>query len=214
MIVGHLHRFIFIKTNKTAGTSLEIALSEICGENDIVTQISPEDELIRKSLGFCTAQNYIFPEKKILFRAHTKAIEIKEFLGDEIWNSYYKFCFERNPWDKVISHYYWRGGDERFSSIGGYIKAGELAKIKAFNHYSDKGEIIVDKVFSFENLENALNEISTILNLLNGLKMPEYQAKSGFRKDFRTCNEIFKKEEADYVSKVFKREIDLMNYKL
>jgi hypothetical protein len=23
-----------------------------------------------------------------------------------IWNSYFKFCVERNPWDKVLSHYH------------------------------------------------------------------------------------------------------------
>jgi len=23
-----------------------------------------------------------------------------------VWNSYFKFCVERNPWDKVLSHYH------------------------------------------------------------------------------------------------------------
>src|SRR5207248_8898002 len=23
-----------------------------------------------------------------------------------IWNSYFKFCVDRNPWDKVLSHYH------------------------------------------------------------------------------------------------------------
>ena len=57
MILSHKHKFIFIKTRKTAGTSIEIALSRFCGKDDIITPISPEDEKIRKKIGV-KPQNY------------------------------------------------------------------------------------------------------------------------------------------------------------
>ena len=59
MIISHKHQFIFIKTKKTAGTSIEIALSQFCGEKDIITTISEEDEQIRQELNFSSAQNYM-----------------------------------------------------------------------------------------------------------------------------------------------------------
>ena len=31
MIISHEHKFIFLKTKKTAGTAIEAALSELCG---------------------------------------------------------------------------------------------------------------------------------------------------------------------------------------
>ncbi len=40
MILSHKHKFIFIKTKKTASTSLEIVLSKLCGDNDIITPVS------------------------------------------------------------------------------------------------------------------------------------------------------------------------------
>jgi len=42
MIISHAHRFVFIKTRKTAGTSLEIARSRYCGARDVITAIDAE----------------------------------------------------------------------------------------------------------------------------------------------------------------------------
>jgi len=37
MIISHRHRYIFIKTRKTAGASVELALVQSCGPDDIMT---------------------------------------------------------------------------------------------------------------------------------------------------------------------------------
>lgn len=39
MISSHQHRFIFVKTLKTAGTSIEVFLSGLCGRDDVVTPL-------------------------------------------------------------------------------------------------------------------------------------------------------------------------------
>ncbi|PYL93687.1 MAG: hypothetical protein DMF14_00320 [Verrucomicrobia bacterium] len=41
MIISHKHKFIFIKTVKTAGTSLEVFLSQHCGPDDVLTPFAP-----------------------------------------------------------------------------------------------------------------------------------------------------------------------------
>ena len=58
MIINHKYKFIFIKSFKTARTSLEIAVSKFCDNKDIITPIIEEDEKIRKALNYRGPQNY------------------------------------------------------------------------------------------------------------------------------------------------------------
>ncbi|MCL2930743.1 MAG: hypothetical protein MGG11_00075 [Trichodesmium sp. MAG_R03] len=89
MIISHKYKFIFLKTKKTAGTSIEISLSRFCGDDDIITPIDFTDEAIRKLLGQ-KPQNYLD------FRNHITSQEVLKKIEPSIWNTYYKFCFERN----------------------------------------------------------------------------------------------------------------------
>jgi hypothetical protein len=47
MIVSHEHKFIFLKTKKTASTSIELALSALCGDGDVITLLTEIDEALR-----------------------------------------------------------------------------------------------------------------------------------------------------------------------
>lgn len=51
MILSREIGIVFIKGRKVAGTSVEMALAQLCGENDIVTGITPRDERQRMLLG-------------------------------------------------------------------------------------------------------------------------------------------------------------------
>ena len=51
MILSHRWRFIFIKGRKVAGTSVEMALSTLCGPDDVITPFNPRDEAERMRLG-------------------------------------------------------------------------------------------------------------------------------------------------------------------
>ena len=121
MILSHQYKFIFLKTSKTAGTSVEIALSKFLGPKDVITPISPEDEVTRRDLGYRGPQNYRSKfweysyadlvklvskgEWKEKFYNHISAFQVRGLVGEQVWNTYFTFCIERNPWDRVISHY-------------------------------------------------------------------------------------------------------------
>lgn len=226
MIISHKNKFIFIKTEKTAGTSIEIALSKYCGPEDIITPISPEDEIKRKHLGYRRAQNYSIPftcyskrdfwqamqqGKRLSFFNHAGAAYIGKHIDKNIWDSYYKFCVERNPWDKVVSWYYWRYKTEPRPPITDFVHSKEANIIKGFNLYTSSSEIVVDKVFLFEKLDQAMKKISHQLGLGEVLSLPK--AKSGFRKDKRSYRDILSDKDREKIGKVYAREIAYFDYR-
>lgn len=227
MIINHKYKFIFIKTQKTASTTLEIALSQICDENDIITPITPRDEDYRKSLKFQTAINYKIPfskySKKQLFEYfftqkrreyynHMSCQEIREEIGVKIYDSYYKFCFERNPYDKLISLFYHHGGFDRHGSLLNFIDKGELQIIKGFDQYTINKIIAVDDIFKYEDLESSLEIISQKLNLNNKLVLPPKKLKSGFRKKNSHYSKLINEEVKGRIDVIWAREKKLLGY--
>lgn len=89
MIISHKHKYIFIKTQKTAGLSIEIFLSRFCGENDIITPLRETDEKIRQEWQGCTPRNYKRPMKLTEYRLkHIKKLILNQEQSnkDIFWN--------------------------------------------------------------------------------------------------------------------------------
>lgn len=95
MIISHRHKFIFVHLGRTGGRSLTLELAKDCGPEDVIT---PTGDFEGQNVGS--------------WRRHTKASEIRRKIGEDIWNEYFVFSFERNPWDKVLSNYWSRKGYE------------------------------------------------------------------------------------------------------
>ena len=212
---------------KTAGTSVEMALSKICGPEDIITPISYNDERKRLELGIRGSQNYFVPFRKYTkidwlkfilkferkrFYNHILAEEVQYLIGEAIWNSYFKFCFERNPYDKTISLYYFRDGDKKYGSIKKFISKGGLNEIKGIDLYSINKLVAVDKVYQFGKIAEALKDIQFTLGLKETIELPNFRAKSSTRKDKRNHNEVLSDEEKEIIELIFQREIKLFNY--
>jgi len=232
MIISHKHQFIFLKTTKTAGTSVELALSRFCGPNDIITPLSSEEEQKRREIGGTPPQNYLPTSRfqytgldwwKLLSRGktpnrymeHMPARKIRRRIGREAWNQYFKFCIARNPWDRVISQYYWRQKDlreEEMPSIMEFLESRHTQSLrrKGFNLYTLGGEVVVDKICLYEKLREDLEEVRQHLELPESLELPK--AKSGIRRDKRHYSEVLSEAEKNRIAELFKEEIQLLGY--
>jgi len=229
MIISHKHKFIFIKTKKTAGTSVEIALSKICGKNDILTPISPNDEIFRKEYANISAQNFLIPLNRYLFSDyiqlfkgrrikkfynHMPSNDIKKYLSEKEWNSYYKFSIERNPYDRAVSLYFWRGADKKYSSVYEFLKKDTKGSHAFMNQkiYTINDQIILDKLYQYEDLGFLLRDLTTKLQLKEKLQMPNYKAKSNTRK-IRDYKAVLDEKAIKLISEMSKELIKLFDYK-
>ena len=226
MIISHKHKFIFVKTMKTAGTSIEVYLSQHCGDKDTVTPIWPlvEPHRSRNFKGFFNPLPEIIENKgggikviidnvikKRKFYNHIPAKLVKYRVSRIIWDSYFKFCVERNPWDKTLSHYHWvnRQADSKLS-LEEYIRKGSFCL--NYPIYCDFNDyILVDKVIKYESLVDELVDVFQELGIpFNGSL--GVRAKSEQRKDKRPYQEVFSLEQRCVIEKAFEKEIEMHDY--
>lgn len=227
MIISHKHKFIFLKTEKTAGTSLEIALSKYCGPDDILSSLMPEDEKIRSEMGHRGAQNFRLPltrytiadtlrcirsRKPLHFFNHARAVFIRDHIDKDVWNNYYKFCFERNPWDKLISIYYWTHRNEPRPKFLEYIKSSHFHdfRTRSWNLYTEDSNVVVDEVFRYDQMPEALTEIQKKIGLDELPVLP--LTKNSQRKDKRHHREILSDECREKITEIYHQEIDLFGF--
>jgi len=244
MIISHKHKFIFLKTRKTASTSIEIFLSQHCDKDDIFTPIG-EGEDIRKEQNIFP-QNYFKHElsAKILFlmkntskplhpflkkssylRAlkrpnqkfgeHMLGYEVRENIGEEIWNSYYKFCFERNPWDKLVSNYFWNKNAKKKVdeiSFNDYLKTDVGKAFREYNYsiYTYQDEVIVDFVGKYENLKDDLLKVCNKIGIDFDGELPK--AKSKYRPKEHHYSYYYNDKTRELIRNHFKKEIELHGY--
>ena len=209
MIVSHRHKFIFIKTGKTAGTSMEIALSQICGEDDIITPISPRDENSRRELGFRGPQNTIVNGETLV--NHDRPPRIRAVLGDDVWSRYFKFTIERNPFDRAISLYWQLIRRERPPGpIGEILATTPERRLSNWTFYAVNDRIVVDHIMRYESLPDELRALEVRFGFgpLNMIR-----AKGGHRQDRRPYREVLGPAERALIERVCARELAHFGYR-
>jgi hypothetical protein len=228
MIVSHAHKFIFLKTKKTAGTSIELALSELCGEDDVITPLTNIDEALRN--GKRGAQNWRlhgwwgsgrpswkrrwlkFTAQDYGFYNHMPAEEAKTLIGDDkMWRSYFKFAFDRNPWDRQVSwyHHRYRRKDEP-PPFAEFMRSDRHARINNYDIYAIDGDLAVDFVGRFESLEQDLKHALAQVGLKLDSALP--RAKTTFRRSPAPYRDYYDGDTRDIVGDWYAREIELLDY--
>ena len=211
MIVSHQHRLIFLKTRKTAGTSVEIALSRVCGPDDTITPLADEDEELRRSLGGRGPQNNASPPLPLKPFNHMQARRARRVVGREVWRSYYRFAIERNPWDLVVSQYFWRYRAEEAPAFDEWVRRPVVQKLADKNAriYRLRGEIAVDRVLRFESLDADLAALWAERGLPGSPELPHAKAYSRPERSYR---ELYTDETRDLVGNLFAGVVTDLGY--
>jgi len=224
MILSHRHKFIFLKTRKTAGTSIEIALTHLCDENDVVTPISIGDESSRLERTGQKPRNYILdnaerplrddgiiqPQKNRDLFSHIRGIHLRNRIDSAVWASYFKFAVVRNPWEQQVSWFHWNAQLYPERTFDDVIRT---AHIRPQNHqiYMDnKGRVLVDKVVEYSNLRTGLSACMDAIGVPDLSDLP--RAKSGLRVNTPHWSTYYTPQTRKIIAELFAPEIELMGY--
>jgi hypothetical protein len=229
MIISHRHRFIFIKTHKTAGSSLEVALARECAADDIVSHM--EDNLstgVPRNYGPTSRLGALYGRSRLLrkllhrhspllgayYYEHMPAWRVRELLGSATWEAYFCFCVERNPWDKVVSYYLWKrhGQQRRMPAFRDWVleKSHRLPADSTL-YCDDTGALLVDRVFQFRDLPAALQQLREQIGLQLPEPLPREKAAVAPRR--RPYTDYYDDDTRERVARLFAREITLFGYR-
>ena len=220
MIVSHEHRFVFVKTHKTAGTSIEVLLAEHAGPDAIVTPLTPavpgheprNFDGRFNPLPQIVRTRQLRPalwdlRRHVAFENHLDLTRIRERVGRRRLDGYFTFCFERDPWEKVASYWGWKG-QHRHPDFRTFVLEGQLPS--DFDAYSVDGEVAVDFVGRYEHLEE---DLTSVLRRV-GIDAPATlgHEKPGPQPAATLVDELFTPELDERVATVFAREISALGY--
>lgn len=222
MIISHSRKFIFVKTKKTAGTSIECALAPYLTKGDLASPLIEHETRVRP---MSRAFVRLLREKDNSIRArnpHLPITVISDHFREET-NGYYSFCVERNPWDKAISaFFFWtsrRPYDPAQSDVANFVDftlSRRLGFFSNYDMYMKNDAPQVDRILRYETLAEDFAEVTAKLGL-PGATLADVRAKGDIRpKSSRSLAKFygtdFDNAAAKRVQDVFAREIAYFGY--
>lgn len=160
---------------------------------------------------------------------HFAMKDYQEEYKDLNLESFYKFCFVRNPWDRAVSEYLYMikmkgcncSIEDAPATFSSYVKEGFTCSwgshvIPQSDYILDeKGKKVVDDVFKFEDFENEFNKGMRAIGIkidekylglkANVTRKPMDRAKRPYWK-------FYDKESRDIVAQKFSKDISLFGY--
>lgn len=216
MLVSHRFRFIYTKTIKTGGTSVESYFEKYCMKDGEWKFSHSRDEYISEYgvIGYRGIDN-----SKSKFYNHMPASLIRDLIGEQMWNDFFKFCVIRNPYDKIISAFFHLEAkrvimpelkQQRVCHFREWIKSGR-GLINDRELYTIDNKICMD---DFIRTESMLHDLERICNHLGVPYAPDElpRLKSGFKPSDVLLSEYFDKETDQIVRKYYAFEFETFGY--
>ena len=205
MIISQRHRFIFAAVPKTGTHSVRQALRP---------QLGPEDlEQVR----LFVQKSFPFPELARLGHGHIGLDEIRPFVGEETFASFFKFAFVRNPFDRFISYCaFATRADGAFARNPGEVMRHFLLRQPPMHHLlfrpqhsfltGPDGRLLADHVGRVEAMQASFDEICARIGIPSATLQRSNRSEHG---DYR---QYYDRELIHGLSRIYGRDLELFGY--
>ena len=225
MLCSHSKRFLYFKTKKTAGTSVEIYFEPHCLPPGSWRPEHARVETV-STFGIIGSRMDGRSASDVWFN-HMPAALVREYIGAELFASYFKFCVIRNPYEKMVSRFW---GDPRFSEderrnllnapfadlterFRNYILFGAKRFADDRDVYCIGREAVMDRFIRYECLQEDLRAVCTHLDVpYEPERLGTY--KSGFNTRPEHFSEYYDLASRNRIETEFDWEIEHFGYRL
>ncbi len=219
MLISRSKQFIYLKTRKTAGTSVEVYFEKYCvdpAERHEETHYRSEMESEWGVIGHRGPKS-----GARRWYNHMPAQTVLSLIGQEAWDSCHKFCVVRNPFDKVVSNFWFQLSESqriRLSAVdfrvvralfGSWVALGALPQDQEV--YKIDGQVVVNQIVRYENL---LPDVESVCSRLaipwDPGRLPRF--KSEYRVRGESFPEYYDSRSAALVAGAFAWELEHFGY--
>ncbi|WP_294121894.1 sulfotransferase family 2 domain-containing protein [Sphingomonas sp.] len=204
MIISAAHKFIFVAIPKTGTHSVRRALREHMGPSDL------------EQVGLFVQKRFPIPALAQLQHGHLSLQQIRPYLRPEEWQSFFKFAFVRNPFDRFISYCAFmtreQGDfDQDPKNVMRHMIANPPTGHLLFQPQhsfitGEDGQLLTDQVGRVEAMQQSYDEIASRIGI------PTAQldrVNSSNRRDYR---EYYDPPLIEAVTKLYARDLELFGY--
>jgi hypothetical protein len=208
VLISHIYNFIYIKNRKVAGTSIESFFGQFCVNPKTKYDFEHKSNQTINKFGIIGGRA---AGKRTRWNGHIAANKIKKYLGQKKFNKYLKFCVIRNPYDKMVSKYFWvNKNSKKLSSFKDFVK---YYNVNNLDLHSINNNSVCDYYIRYENLEEDIIKLCKMLNIKNYNINDIPKFKSQFRTNRKHYSKYYDNETRKIVYKKCKKEFDLFGYK-
>ena len=194
MIISHKHKFIFFHIPKCAGSSIFYGLCEKLKYYNSESRTTASDDIAILATNNSKFSNSLI-KQHLSFRSVESCFKID--LDD-----YYKFCFVRNPWDRLVSYYIAQNIQVPFDEYAKNNLDCQFNWIQKNNK-----ELGVDFVGKTENLQEDFNKVC------DSIGIDKFELPHRNKSQRSMYQDYYSKESKQSVFKNYKKDIDMFNYK-
>ncbi len=171
-LISHRAGFIFLKTHKTASTSVEVALEPLCAPDGATTGAHYRPMLVSPA-GIIGGRGKASEGAE--WRNHMSARSVRRGIGRRIWRDYLKITTVRNPYDRMVSMFWSRmddsGRDRMIAADFETVRAAFLNFLHQAGPSNNMNKLtigpryVVDHVLYFETLADDFAALAGHLGL-------------------------------------------------
>lgn len=194
-MISHKFRFIFIHIPKTSGSSLSVFLKSFT--DNTILKTSNIIQQINNLQVICERTGMDIKHKDIKY--------YENLYGNKI-NDYFKFTIVRNPYDRILSFYFFfKGNKNKVFNKNEFI---DFLKKNDFSQYKYVNDSI--HIVHYENLINELKNIKCFKNIVNFNNYPKLNVSYNSRISY---TDIFDEELKNLIFNKYMYDFKTFGYK-